>query len=248
VSRPVAPHPPLPQYYGEEAARPAWVRGIFDRTAADYDRIEALMSGGSGAWYRGEALARAGLAPGMHVLDVASGTGLVAAAALDRVGSAGSVVAVDPSLGMLAAGRHLEGLARVGGAAERLPFADARFDFASMGFALRHVADIAAVFGEFRRVLRPGGRLCVLEISRPRGRLATAALGAYMRGVVPVLARLFGRQAETATLMRYYWDTIAACVPPETVLEALRAAGFAEVDRRVELGIFSEYRARRPAA
>jgi demethylmenaquinone methyltransferase/2-methoxy-6-polyprenyl-1,4-benzoquinol methylase len=48
--------------------------------------------------------------------------------------------------------------------------------------------------------------------------------------------------------MRYYWDTIAACVPPETVLEALRAAGFAEVDRRVELGIFSEYRARRPAA
>ncbi len=81
VPRPVAPHPPLPEYYGAEAARPAWVRGVFDRTAADYDRIESFMSAGSGAWYRGEALARAGLGAGMDVLDVASGTGLVAAAA-----------------------------------------------------------------------------------------------------------------------------------------------------------------------
>jgi demethylmenaquinone methyltransferase/2-methoxy-6-polyprenyl-1,4-benzoquinol methylase len=244
----LAPHPPLPEYYGDEAARPAWVRGVFDRTAADYDRIEALMSGGSGAWYRGEALARAGLAAGMHVLDVASGTGLVAAAACSRVGTEGSVTAVDPSLGMLAQGRHIGGLARVGGMAERLPFADARFDFASMGFALRHVADLAAVFAELARVLRPGGRLCVLEITRPRGRIGTALLKAYMRGVVPVLARFAGRRAETAMLMRYYWDTIEACVPPETVLAALREAGFADVERHVELGIFSEYRARRPAS
>jgi demethylmenaquinone methyltransferase/2-methoxy-6-polyprenyl-1,4-benzoquinol methylase len=244
----LAPHPPLPQYYGEEAARPRWVRGVFDRTAADYDRIESFMSAGSGAWYRGEALTRAGLVPGMHVLDAASGTGLVAAAALRIVGADGRVTALDPSLGMLAEGRGIDGLARVGGAAEKLPFAAATFDFASMGFALRHVADLAAVFAELHRVLRPGGRVCVLEITRPRGRLATAALKAYLRGFVPLAARVLGRRGETAMLMRYYWDTIAACVPPETVLAALRDAGFVDVDRRVELGIFSEYRATVPAA
>jgi demethylmenaquinone methyltransferase/2-methoxy-6-polyprenyl-1,4-benzoquinol methylase len=117
-----------------------------------------------------------------------------------------------------------------------------------MGFALRHVADLGTVFREFRRVLRPGGRLCVLEISRPRGRIAMLALQAYMRGVVPLVARVVGRRAETATLMRYYWDTIDACVPPASIVAALHEAGFADVDRRVELGIFSEYRARRPAS
>ncbi len=248
MSRRLAPHPPLPRYYGDESARPRWVRGLFDRTAGDYDRMEAILSGGSGAWYRGQALGRAGLAGGMQVLDVASGTGLVAAAALARVGASGGVVAVDPSLGMLAAGQDIGGLARVGAYAERLPFPAARFDFVSMGFALRHVADLGAAFAEFRRVLRPGGRLCVLEITRPRGRIARAALAAYMGGVVPVLARLFGRHADTALLMRYYWDTIDACVPAETVLAALDAAGFARVERHVELGIFSEYRAESPAA
>jgi demethylmenaquinone methyltransferase/2-methoxy-6-polyprenyl-1,4-benzoquinol methylase len=248
VTAPLPPHAPLPRYYGDADSREHWVRGIFDRTAVDYDRVEALMSGGSGAWYRGEALARAGLAPGMRVLDVASGTGLVAGAAKARVGDAGEVIAVDPSLGMLAAGTRYAGIARVGGQAERLPFADGGFDFVSMGFALRHVADLAAVFGEFRRVLRPGGALCVLEISRPRSRVAMAALRAYMRGVVPLVARFAGRRAETATLMRYYWDTIDACVPPESIVDALAAAGFERVERHVELGIFSEYRARRPEA
>jgi demethylmenaquinone methyltransferase/2-methoxy-6-polyprenyl-1,4-benzoquinol methylase len=247
VKKPLPPHAPLHDYYGAPGARETWVRGLFDRTAVDYDRVETLMSGGSGAWYRGEALARAGLAAGMRVLDVASGTGLVAAAAKAQVGDAGEVIAVDPSLGMLAAGTRYERIARVGGMAERLPFTDAGFDFVSMGFALRHVADLGTVFREFRRVLRPGGRLCVLEISRPRGRIAMLALQAYMRGVVPLVARVVGRRAETATLMRYYWDTIDACVPPASIVAALHEAGFADVDRRVELGIFSEYRARRPA-
>jgi demethylmenaquinone methyltransferase/2-methoxy-6-polyprenyl-1,4-benzoquinol methylase len=183
----------------------------------------------------------------MQVLDVALGTGLVAREAAAVVGEAGRVVGLDSSIGMLH-GSHLPaGIVAVQGVAEALPFADRSFDFVSMGFALRHMSDLAVVFGELQRVLRPGGRACVLEISRPKGPVAHALVKAYMRGVVPVLAKVFGRHAETAHLMRYYWDTIEACVPPEQVLATLTAAGFAAARRHVELGIFSEYVAGKPA-
>lgn len=244
---PLAPHPPLDGYYGNEAERARWVRRIFDRTAFDYDRVERLMALGSGGWYRRRALARAGLAPGMDVLDVGTGTGLTALAAIAIVGDARRVIGVDPSPGMLAASKVPPQSPRLVGAAERLPAADACVDFVSMGFALRHVSDIDAVFAEYFRVLRPGGRLCLLEITRPDGRLHFWLLRVYLRGVVPWLARLAGRSREMPELMRYYWDTIEACVPAATVLARLRQAGFVDVDRYVEGGMFSEYRARKPA-
>ena len=237
------PHPPLPAYYGDASRRQEWVRGIFDRTASDYDRVERMMALGSGPWYRRQALLRAGLAPGMDVLDVGTGTGLVAREALRIVGEAGSLTGVDPSAGMLAQSGLPPSVRLLDGVAERLPVDDARYDFLSMGFALRHVADLQAAFAEFHRALRPGGRVCILEITRPEGRVAQALLRAYMRGLVPLYARLFARNADTAPLMRYYWDTIEACVPPSQVEQALREAGFARIGRHVELGIFSEYAA-----
>ena len=115
-----------------------------------------------------------------------------------------------------------------------------------MGYALRHLADLSAAFAEFHRVLRPGGRLLVLEITRPQGRLATLALKTYMRTVVPTVALVVARQSKTSELWRYYWDTIEACVPPDAVLAALRTAGFRRVRRYVELGVFSEYTAFKP--
>jgi demethylmenaquinone methyltransferase/2-methoxy-6-polyprenyl-1,4-benzoquinol methylase len=242
------PHPPLTAYYAGEADREAFVRRIFDDTAPDYDRVERAMAFGTGPWYRRQALLRAGLAPGMRVLDVGIGTGLVAREVVAIVGDATRVIGVDPSAGMLRAASVPTGVElRVGGA-EALPAEDAGFDFLSMGFALRHVPDLAPAFAEFHRVLRPGGRLCLLEITRPQSRTATLALKAYLRGVVPVLARLVGRTRDMPALMRYYWDTIEACVPPGRVLELLREAGFERVDRHVELGVFSEYRAMRPGA
>jgi len=87
----------------------------------------------------------------------------------------------------------------------------------------------------------------VLEITRPRGPIAHALVKAYMRGLVPVIAKVFARHRETARLMRYYWDTIEACVPPERVLATLAAAGLTSPARHVELGIFSEYTGRKPA-
>ena len=238
-----APHAPLTEYYDSEAQRAPFLRQIFDSTAPDYDRIERAMAFGSGPWYRRQALLRAGLAPGMRVLDVGTGTGLVAREAVAIVGDPTLVTGVDPSPGMLGAAHLPAGVELKVGGAESIPAATASADFVSMGFALRHVPDLTPAFAEFFRVLRPGGRVCILEITRPRGRVATALLKAWMRGVVPGVARLIGRTERIAPLMRYYWDTIEACVPPEQVQALLRDAGFRDVERHVELGIFSEYRA-----
>ncbi len=241
------PHAPLPTYYGGPDERRAWLRDLFSRTAPDYDRVERAMALGSGAWYRRRALREAGLDLGMTVVDVGVGTGLVAAEAARIVGDPTLVTGVDPSPGMVAQAKVPAGVRLLEGTAERLPLADASTDFLSMGFALRHVDDLGRAFGEFHRVLRAGGRLCVLEITRPESRLARALLKAYLRGVVPWLAARVGRHADTPQLMRYYWDTIEACVPPADVLSRLRGAGFIQVERQVDLGMFSAFRARKAA-
>ncbi len=240
------PHTPLPAYYGDEVEHEQFLRRIFDATAPDYDRIERVLAFGTGRRYRRDALQRAGLGAGAQVLDVGIGTGLVAREALTLIGPQGRLVGVDPSPGMMTE-VALPGVELICGRAEALPRLDASSDFVSMGYALRHIADVSAAFAEFFRVLRPGGKLLVLEITKPAGRVGTAVLKAYMRGVVPLIARVVARQRDTAELWRYYWDTIEACIPPESVLAALRAAGFVDVKRNVELGIFSEYTAVKPA-
>ena len=239
------PHTPLPAYYGDEAEHEQYLRRIFDDTAPDYDRIERVLAFGSGRWYRRSALHRAGLAAGAQVLDVGIGTGLVAREALTLIGPQGRLVGVDPSPGMMGQ-VALPGIELIRGRAEALPQADASSDFVSLGYALRHIADVSAAFAEFHRVLRPGGRLLLLEIIKPGGRIGTAVLKTYMRTVVPMIAAIVARQRDTAELWRYYWDTIESCIPPESVLAALRAAGFEHVQRHVELGIFSEYTAIKP--
>jgi demethylmenaquinone methyltransferase/2-methoxy-6-polyprenyl-1,4-benzoquinol methylase len=114
----------------------------------------------------------------------------------------------------------------------------------SVGFAMRHFGDLNAAFSEMRRVLAPGGTLLVMEITPPRSAVARAVLGAYMGSVVPFLTRVRTGSADAAKLMRYYWDTTKLCVPPETILGAMRDAGFPAPRRDVELGIFSEYTAK----
>jgi demethylmenaquinone methyltransferase/2-methoxy-6-polyprenyl-1,4-benzoquinol methylase len=235
----------LTQYYHDEEEHQRFLRQMFDGTAGDYDRVERMLAFGTGPWYRRQALRRAGLAPGMHVLDVGTGTGLLAREALALCAPGGSVTGVDPSAGMMAQAR-LADVALLQGRAEELPCGNATADFVSMGYALRHLSDVDRALAEFFRVLRPGGRLAMLEITKPQGRMATLALKGYMRAWVPMAARLVTRSTDTAVLWRYYWDTIEACIPPTQVLQAMRRAGFAQVDRHVELGIFSEYTARKP--
>jgi demethylmenaquinone methyltransferase/2-methoxy-6-polyprenyl-1,4-benzoquinol methylase len=238
-----APHLPLTDYYQTEQDRQAYLRKIFDNTAADYDRIESMLAWGTGSRYRREALVRAGLTTGMKVLDVGVGTGLVAAQACILTGDPALVTGVDPSPGMMAASKLPPNMKLIEGRAESLPFPDNHFDFLSMGYALRHISDLSVAFTEFERVLKPGGRLCILEITQAQNRLGKWLLKNYMRGVIPLLTRFVSRQKSTATIWRYYWDSIEACVPPEQVLAALRATGLTEVKRHLEVGVFSEYQA-----
>jgi len=167
------------------------------------------------------------------------------------VGAPNLLVGVDPSPGMLERARAAlpAEVQIVEGTAEAIPFPDASFDFLSMGYALRHISDLAVAFREFHRVLRPGGCLCLLEITKPETAVGRVLLKAYMRGIVPTLARLVGAGGDTVQLWRYYWDTIEACAPPEQVVATLRAAGFEDARRYVDqrpMPIFAEFQARKP--
>ena len=235
------PHPTLSGYYARDEDRPDFVRHLFDSAARDYDRIEANMALGWGRRYRREALLRAGLSEGMQVLDVAIGTGLVAREAAHVVRETSRVIGLDPSPGMLAEARRHLGVQGVLGIGERLPCRDGSFDFLSMGYALRHLSDLTVALREFWRVLKPGGAVCVLELTRPQNRVGYAALRFYLRRLVPAFTRLRTRNPEAELLMRYFWDTVEACVPPERILGAMDDAGFVEVRRTLVIGLFSEY-------
>ena len=124
----------------------------------------------------------------MRVLDVGVGTGLTARQAAFLVGPSGHVTGVDPSAGMMDRAVLPGGVELLLGSAEALPLAGNAVDFIAMGYALRHVADLSAAFCEFLRVLAPGGRLCILEITAPEGRAGRISSRAYMRGVVPLIA------------------------------------------------------------
>ena len=241
------PHPVLDRYYRDTGERRTRVNQLFDDTARHYDRITSVMSFGSGSWYRRQALLRAGLAPGMSVLDVACGTGVVAGNAAKITGPGGLTIGLDPSWNMLSVAKRQRVRHAIQGMAEHLPFQDDRFDLVSMGYALRHVADLRTTFLEYLRVLKPGGAVLILEITPPRSGLSRAMLKAYMKFVVPPLAWLGTGNRKAHTLMSYYWDTTDQCVPPDTILGALGEAGFEAVARSVQIGIFSEYTARKPA-
>jgi demethylmenaquinone methyltransferase/2-methoxy-6-polyprenyl-1,4-benzoquinol methylase len=110
-----------------------------------------------------------------------------------------------------------------------------------MAYGLRHVADLRALFEEFHRVLTPGGRVMVLELTQPQSAAARWLNRIYMRSIVPRVA-YFGSGGHAARrMMEYFWDTIEQCVPPETILAALRESGFPDCRRRLTGAVLSEY-------
>jgi demethylmenaquinone methyltransferase / 2-methoxy-6-polyprenyl-1,4-benzoquinol methylase len=242
----VAPHPVIAGFYEQSAHRLPFVRGLFNSTATHYDALNRWFSLGSGGWYRRRCLTRAGLRPGLTVIDVAVGTGLLAQEAVAITGERRRVIGVDLSERMLAIARGKLGIPLVQGAAEALPLADAGADFVTMGYALRHVGDLVTAFREFHRVLRGGGKLVLLELGRPSGTVSRAVASTYLGRVMPVLSRWTTGDAQAETLMRYYWQTIEQCVPPETILAAMADSGFQEVRCVTDLDLFRSYIGRKP--
>ncbi|ULA62739.1 MAG: Methyltransferase [Nitrospira sp.] len=241
---PVAPHPPLRRYYAENDERQVFLNELFNRTAYQYRNIDKATGFGSGLWYRAKALREAGLKPGMRVLDVACGPGLVSQCARDIVGHSGSVIGLDPSLGMLREAQKGPCRTFVRGIGEQLPFPDRTFDFLSMGYALRHVSDLATAFSEYRRVLKPGGIVLLLDICRPRSPFLLSLSRFYIKTVMGVAFALSTGNRDMKTLMEYWWDTTEYCVPPETILAALDAAGFVDSSlHEIFNGLLRDYRA-----
>ena len=242
----MVPHPLLPDHYRSPEGKPAFVDGLFDAGAPHYDAVVDWGFLRSGSSYRRWTLQRHGLKPGDRLLDVACGTGLVAEQAAKILGGAENITCLDPSAGMLAVARTKLAAHFVTGRAEQLPFPDDSFTFLTMGYALRHVTSLEQTFAEYRRVLKPGGRLLILEVTKPAGRVRALLFRLYFGRIYPALTQLFTRSRAARDMMRYYWETMDACVPPATVVGALEATGFATVKHHRLLGLFSEYTATKP--
>jgi demethylmenaquinone methyltransferase/2-methoxy-6-polyprenyl-1,4-benzoquinol methylase len=205
------------------------VKGVFDSVADRYDLMNDLMSGGAHRLWKQFALSLTGLRPGARALDIAGGTGDLAAGLARQVGRSGLVVLADINGRMLAHGRDrlidrgLTGsLEYVQADAERLPFADGSFDCVTIGFGLRNVTDKPAALASMRRVLKPAGQLLVLEFSRPVVPALSRLYDAYSFNVLPWLGRLVAGDADS---YRYLAESIRRHPDQQTLLAMMQSAG-----------------------
>ncbi len=224
------------------------VTAMFDSIAPDYDRMNSLMTLGRDAGWRRAAVEATGLRTGDAAVDVASGTGKLAALLAERVGPFGRVEAVDLSQGMLTrAEREYRDLVqlhfRVANALD-LPFGDGEFDAATIAFGLRNLADYEAGFREMARVVRPGGAVVCLELSLPRWRPYARVYHAVFRRLAPVAGAIVARRRSA---YRYLPESLAAFPSAEQLAATMEAAGLIEVRfRRLTTGVVALHMGRVP--
>jgi demethylmenaquinone methyltransferase / 2-methoxy-6-polyprenyl-1,4-benzoquinol methylase len=218
----------------DESSKAQRVRGVFDSVASRYDVMNDVLSMGMHRAWKAYTVAVAAVQPGMQVLDIAGGTGDLARAFAKRVGpesGGGRVVLTDINEAMLRVGRDRlldEGLVLPTAAcdAERLPFATASFDLVSVAFGLRNMTHKEAALTEMCRVLRPGGRLLVLEFSKPIAALEKPYEW-YSFTLMPLLGKWIAKDAES---YRYLAESIRMHPDAPTLKAMMKAAGFGHVD------------------
>jgi len=222
--------------YREVAARDkaALVGGVFDSVAGRYDLMNDLMSAGIHRLWKRVAIELSGVRPGQHVLDVAGGTGDLTARFAREVGPRGHVVLSDINASMLARGRDRLLDAGVCGNvafsladAEALPFSDASFDCVSIAFGLRNVTHKERALASMLRVLRPGGRLLILEFSRPTSEFLGRLYDAYSFGVIPKIGKLVTGDEDS---YRYLAESIRVHPDQESLRDMMEDAGFERCD------------------
>lgn len=214
----------------------ALVRGVFSSVASRYDLMNDLMSLGIHRLWKRHFVATSGVARGDRVLDLAGGTGDIAALLHPRVGENGEIVVGDINAAMLAVGRDrltdrglVRGLRWLQLDAEALPFAEGSFDLVTIAFGLRNVTDPPRALREMHRVLKVGGRLVVLEFSTLRPSWLRAAYDFHGFEVLPRLGRWIADDAES---YRYLAESIRRHPPQDALKAMLAAAGFERCDYR----------------
>lgn len=204
-------------------AKRAAVQDMFDQIAPRYDLVNRIMTFRLDVRWRKVALRALGLAPGSLVLDLASGTGDMC---IDLAHADLVPISVDLSYGMLHAGRS--SAPRVQADILRLPVPDGSVDGVTCGFALRNLVDLDTFFRELHRVVRPGGRISLLDVGVPHNPLVRFGNGIYFGRIVPLIGGLLSDRAA----YRYLPKSVAYLPPPATLVAMLQSAGFEHVVHR----------------
>ncbi|MGH9275352.1 MAG: ubiquinone/menaquinone biosynthesis methyltransferase [Acidimicrobiales bacterium] len=212
----------MPETLPEGEEKVAAVRGMFDAIAPRYDLVNRIMTFRMDVRWRKRTVRSLGLRPGAVVVDLACGTGDLCR---ELAAQAARPIGIDLSFGMLAAARTEAPLLQ--GDALRLPLPDGSADAVTCGFALRNFASLPPFFAELNRVVRPGGRIALLEVAEPPNRLLRFGHGIYFGKVVPLVGGLLSDPAA----YRYLPRSVAYLPEPATMLAELADAGFADVER-----------------
>ena len=205
------------------------VREVFDSVASRYDLMNDLMSFGTHRFWKKIAIELCGLRPGQTVLDLASGTADLAKLQAKIIGKQGRLVVSDINEAMLTIGRERlidEGLAQLEYVlidAQELPFPDNTFDCVTIAFGLRNVTNKEQAIASIQRVLKPGGRLIILEFSKPTSALVSKFYDFYSFKCIPKIGQLITKDADS---YQYLAESIRMHPDQETLLEMLYQSGF----------------------
>jgi demethylmenaquinone methyltransferase/2-methoxy-6-polyprenyl-1,4-benzoquinol methylase len=209
---------------GQERA--SYVQHMFTRIAGRYDLMNRLMTGGQDVRWRRQVIRLARLHSGASLLDLGTGTGDLAREALAQVPRA-RVVAADFTLEMMRVGQRRGPLDFSSADALRLPFPDASFDAVVSGFLMRNVIDLQKALQEQQRVLKKGGRIVVLDTTRPRKNMLSPLIWLHMHVVIPLLGRILTGSSDA---YRYLPETTEGFVTAENLASRMAVAGFKKID------------------